>query len=221
MTKHYKYPRTFHVPWSAGTKSDDRVLKSVEHFTGKEVVVTEKLDGENTTMYCDHIHARSLDSRNHPSRNWVKGLWGGIKHEIPPDWRICGENLYAKHSIFYDKLTAYFYVFGIYDERNVCLSWQETKELSQALGLEIVPQLYLGTWDEQLFANFYQNVMVGKSVFGDTGEGFVVRVTSEFPYNEFDTSVAKWVRPQHVQTSQFWLSEPIVPNKINLLPQIK
>jgi len=45
---------------------------------GREVVVTEKMDGENTTMYCDNIHARSIDGRHHPSRDWVKMTVGEI-----------------------------------------------------------------------------------------------------------------------------------------------
>lgn len=49
-------------------------------FLGQEVVVTEKIDGENTTMYPDHIHARSLDSNHHPSRNIVKQLHGQVNY---------------------------------------------------------------------------------------------------------------------------------------------
>ena len=101
MNAYFKYPRTFHLPWSPGVNRDDQILVGVDYFRGQQVIVTEKLDGENTSMYSDHFHARSLDSRHHPSRAWVKTLHGGIKHEIPSGWRICGENLYARHSIHY------------------------------------------------------------------------------------------------------------------------
>ena len=37
-----KYPRTLHLPWSEGATNDDKILKSVEHFEGKQVVITEK-----------------------------------------------------------------------------------------------------------------------------------------------------------------------------------
>ena len=46
MTKFMKYPRSFHLPWSRGYTDDDKVARNVNHFIGKEVVVTEKLDGE-------------------------------------------------------------------------------------------------------------------------------------------------------------------------------
>lgn len=104
----YKYPRTLHLPWSESVQSDDKMVSSCQHFEGKEVVVTEKMDGENTSIYCDGIHARSLDSRHHPSRSWVKGLQARIGWQIPEGWRLCGENVYAVHSIRYDDLESYF-----------------------------------------------------------------------------------------------------------------
>ena len=127
-----KYPRTFHLPWSRSRTDDDKILRTVRHFEGKEVVVTEKLDGENTTLYRNHIHARSLDSKDHASRHWVKMLHGTISFHIPEGWRICGENVYALHSIYYEQLTSYFYVFSIWNENNECLSWDETVEWAEA-----------------------------------------------------------------------------------------
>ena len=103
-----------HLPWSPGLQNDDRVIESLDGFVGKRVIVTEKLDGENTTMYNDAIHARSIDGRHHPSRDWVKGFHGSIKHLIHPLYRVCGENVYAEHSIHYNALKTYFYGFGLW-----------------------------------------------------------------------------------------------------------
>jgi len=141
--KRYKYPRTYHVPWSLGTTSDDRILPSVDHFIGKRVVVSEKLDGENFSLYRDHLHARSLDSGHHVSRTIIKQLHGQIKHNIPAGWRITGENLRAKHSILYDKLPSYFLVFGVWNEKNFCLPWDETKEWCGLLDLQTVQSFML------------------------------------------------------------------------------
>ena len=82
MSQLFKYPRTLHVPNSPGTNSDDR-LASYEDLSilyNKEIVVTEKLDGENTSLYRDYMHVRSLDSRPHPSQNWVRQLHASIQH---------------------------------------------------------------------------------------------------------------------------------------------
>jgi hypothetical protein len=173
-----------------------------------DVVVSEKLDGENTNLYQDYFHARSLDSRHHPSRSWVKNLWQQIKHEIPDGWRICGENMYAKHSIQYNALPSYFLVFGIYDEANVCLSWADTVELCRALDLYTAPVLYIGPWDEEAI----KACMKGESLLGGEQEGYVVRNAKAFPYDAFYWNAAKFVRPKHVQTSEFWMNQPIVKN---------
>ena len=47
----YKYPRTFHFPWSDSVMGDDHIFTEFENLIGKEVVVTEKMDGENTNIY--------------------------------------------------------------------------------------------------------------------------------------------------------------------------
>lgn len=62
QTTRTKYPRIPHLPWSPGRLEDDIALDSIEHLERLEdVVVTEKLDGENTTLYHDYLHARSVD----------------------------------------------------------------------------------------------------------------------------------------------------------------
>jgi len=101
--KRYKYPRIPHLPWS-NASTDDKKLKDISHLEGKEIVVTVKMDGENTTMYKDHLHARSLDSKDHPSRSWVKQYHGRIKHTIENDYRICGEKSFSLNIVFITKI---------------------------------------------------------------------------------------------------------------------
>jgi hypothetical protein len=215
FTKYVKFPKISHLPWSdAIDQRTDRVLSEKEvldSFQGREVVVTEKVDGENTSMYRDYIHARSLNSRNHPSRNWVKNLHARIAHEIPEDWRICGENLYAAHSIQYRGLPSFFLVFAIYNERNECLGWDEMVSYAGILELATVPVLHRGHYDE----NRIKACFPGQSVFaGSPQEGYVVRLADAIPWVNHRTSVAKFVRKGHVQTSHNWMSQPIVPNTL-------
>ena len=208
--KRYKYPRTFHLPWSEGATSDDKILTSTDHFKGKRVVVTEKMDGENCTLGQNYTHARSTDSSSHSSRDWVKSFASQFQQDIPDGWRLCGENLYAKHSIFYEELPSYFLLFSIWDHRNVCLSWDETVEYASMLGVSTVPVLYDGIWDEDKISRLFD----GRSKHGGKGEGYVVRSASEFSYSEFSKNIAKFVRANHVQTDAHWMQQKIVPNKI-------
>ncbi len=70
-------------------------------------------------------------------------------YRIPEGWRICGENVYACHSIHYIALTSYFYVFSIWNEKNECLSWDATVAWCKKLGLAHVPLLYRGPYNEK------------------------------------------------------------------------
>lgn len=205
-----KYPKTMHLPWSRGYTDDDKILRNTDHFAGREVVITEKMDGENTTMYPDFIHARSLDSKDHPSRHYVKTLHGGIKYMIPEGYRLCGENVYAKHSLSYSFLPSYFMLFSVWNEQNICLSWDETLEWAERLHIAVVPVLYRGIWDEEAANKCYTR----QSCCGGEQEGYVVRLASAFPYEDFKLSAAKFVRKNHVQTDEHWLSKPIVPNEL-------
>ncbi|WP_027857897.1 RNA ligase family protein [Marinobacterium jannaschii] len=202
----YKYPRTPHLPWSPGATIDDVRHISLKCFEGKNIVITEKMDGENTTIYSDYLHARSIDSRFHPSRSWVKSLQAQIGYQIPEGWRICGENLYAQHSIGYKSLPSYFLAFSVWDEQNHCLSWDESKLLFAQLGLDTPRELYVGPWDEHLV----------RSIVLDTEkqEGFVVRNTDGFAFSEFSQNVAKWVRENHVLSDEHWMHKPVVPNRL-------
>ena len=201
-----KYPSTPHLPWSPGRSDDDAYLIDVGHLLGKQVVVTEKMDGENTTMYRDTIHARSLDSRHHPSRDWVKALHGTICSEIPENWRCCGENLYARHSIPYFDLSSYFYMFSIWNEDNEALSWDETIEWADLLGVDLVPVLFRGEFEESVLRNLEIDTL--------RQEGYVIRIEDRFPFEDFSHSLAKWVREGHVQTDQHWMFAEIVPNEL-------
>ena len=201
-----KYPKTYHLPWSEGISSDDKIQHDLSHFENKDIIISEKMDGENTTLYSNYIHARSLDSKDHLSRHWIKGLWGNIKHEIPDNWRICGENLYAKHSIYYNNLPSYFLVFSIWNKNNICLSWKETKEWCNLLNLNTVPILYEGKFNLNFVKNF--KIDISKQ------EGFVMRLSNEFKFEDFNKSVTKWVRESHVKTNKHWMRDKIIPNKL-------
>ena len=204
-----KYPRTYHLPWSPGRTDDDRVLENTQGFHGRRVIITEKMDGENTTMYHDYIHARSLDSANHPSRGWVKNLHARIQGSIPLGWRFCGENLFARHTLPYCNLPSYFMLFSIWDANNRCLSWDETVEYAAILDLAVVPLIYDGVWDEKYARD------LSLSMDFSEHEGFVVRVADSYSYGAFRKSIAKFVlRKEHVGTAHNWMMQQVVSKRL-------
>lgn len=204
-----KYPRTYHLPWSPGATKDDRIMSDLSAFDDKDIVVTVKMDGENTTMYHDYLHARSIEYDSHPSRSMIKAIHANMAHDIPEGWRVCGENLYAKHSIKYRNLESYFLVFSIWNEQNICLSWKDTEFWTELLGLNLVPTLYIGKWNEELIKKAYQ-----KEYKGNECEGYVVRIANEFPYCGFRKNIAKYVRAQHVQTHGHWMRTKVEANEL-------
>lgn len=162
----------------------------------------------NCTMYSDHIHARSINSGHHPSRTWVKKLHAQIAHDIPENIRICGENMFATHSIHYENLPSYFLVFSIWEE-NTCFSWNDTLAFCDMLNLKTVPVLYRGFWNEDVVRGIYKE----DGLYG-LMEGYVVRLAESFKMEDFGTSLAKWVRKNHVQTDEHWMKKPVIPNGV-------
>lgn len=205
-----KYPRTPHLPWSQGKTDDDKTLSSIKHLEGMSLVVTIKMDGENTTMTKDRVYARSVDSADHPSRHWVKSLWSQISYLIPEGWRVCGENLFVKHSIAYENLGSYFHVFNIWNEKNECLSWEETLEWCELLGLQHVQVAYCNVKMEDL-EDMHKDFM---SILGKQHEGYVVRNSESFEYKNFSKNVAKYVRANHVQTDSHWMHSELIKNQL-------
>jgi RNA ligase len=205
-----KYPRSYHLPGSK-TTSDDKQHHDDKHFHDKNVVVTIKMDGENTTIYNDFSHARSMDSQiDSEDRRWIEALrQSKIEGIIPNDFRICGENMFWKHTCFYDDLDSMFLVFSIW-EGDKCLSWDETKMWCNLLGLSTVPVLYEGIYNKDLIFKMFSEYIKGdKNV-----EGFVIRLEDEFNMSEFSKSLSKYVRKSFVIPSQHWRYSKKTPNQL-------
>lgn len=202
-----KYFRTCHLPWSEAVADDDIVRES-PFKVGDIVYVSLKMDGENTSGYpSGKIHARSLDSANHPSRNYVKAYWQERSYNLPDGWRVCGENMFAKHSIFYESLKSYLYVFSIWDEKNYCLSLKDMLEWCDLLDLTTVDIIYHGPYDEKA-------IKLAFLPYKETHEGYVVRTENSFHYSDSDNNIAKYVRKNHVQTDEHWMHSELIPNKL-------
>jgi len=201
-----KYGRTFHLPTSPGVGSDDKIIQDLAHLQGAdEVVFTEKMDGENTTVFAGGCHARSPDSGYHASRDWMKAFAAGISPSLSGEERIVGEYLFAKHSVAYDDLPSYFLGFAWIVENEV-QGWDETLGRFEELGIQPVPVLLRSRFDDAAIQSVLRRLDLEKQ------EGFVVRSVSPFLESDMATHVAKYVREGHVQCDLHWTKAEIVKN---------
>lgn len=202
-----KYPKTMHFDFSESLENDDRRLTTLEEFIGKRVIVTEKLDGENATIYKDYYHPRSVIDDGHESRDWLKGFIPNFQYRLPEGWRVCGESMYGKHSIGYDELDSFFYAFSIWDEDNMCMNWDDFIHNCNELDIQHVTVFYDGIFDYDKIEEIYNGLDFDKQ------EGIVCRVANLFHYDDFQTHTAKAVRPAHVATDVHW-KKTWKPNKL-------
>jgi hypothetical protein len=189
---HPTYPRTHHLPDSPGAPAADRIQRDLSWLDG-ELVVTEKLDGVNLTFTRDAMYAPSPGATEDPCHRPAKALWAMTAYRIPDDWRVCGESMWARRSIAYTDLPGVFIVFGIWDETDTLLGWDDTVDWAQRLELPVVPVLYRGgSLSEARAAWAAQRT-------ADSSEGFVVRSAGRIAAADFPVRLLAWVRPDHVR----------------------
>jgi hypothetical protein len=211
-----KYPRTYHLPWSPGSTSDDKKLSDnwfiINGFKDSEIIITEKLDGENSSFSnCDVFsRSHSVPTRSPWSRNlWENdGLLWKIKDKIGENEWIYGENLFGEHSIHYNRLTSYFHMFAarhMEEDLDYWYSWDDVELTASILGVPTVPALWRGVINsETQLRELVNKFMSEPSTYGDTKEGVVIRKVGQFNNKEFSKNVCKYVRANHVQTDKHW-----------------
>lgn len=215
-----KYPRTYHLPWSPGATRDDRIQTDLSNLIGKEIIISEKLDGSNVMLSSEGVFARSHSGPpTHPSFNALKPLYYSIKDNLS-NYDLFGEWCYAKHSIQYSELPSYLLCFGIrykedthpYD--NFWMNWHEFVKVCKSLDLHTTPVLYQGVISSEKELEKLVNSLAGQpSACGGLREGVVVRVAESFPDTVFSTHVCKWVRAGHVQEGDdHWKHKEIIKN---------
>jgi hypothetical protein len=212
-----KYSRTPHVSFSPGATSDDKRLASNDHFLGKEIVITSKVDGSNVCLTNEHCFARSHNSApKHPSFDLFKQIHSQIKHSIPENLFIYAEYAFARHSIAYTQLPSYLLIFNILDtQTDTWLSWDDVDLVVASLQLTTVPVLWRGVLGSERALQSKIEALAGQKEFGvDEREGVVVRLAASFPKSEFGVSMGKWVRQGHVQTDEHWMHQAITRNRL-------
>lgn len=212
-----KYGRTYHFPFSPGTTSDDRINHTYwEDIQQIETLVhTEKLDGENNCLNRFGVFARSHAApTTSPWTNQIRERWELIKRDLG-DIELFGENLYAVHSIEYERIESYYYIFAVRC-LDMWLSWEEVKFYATLFDFPTVPEIKVEKVKDMSMESLKSQIVEWvqePSVFGSTDaqigigctrEGIVTRNMNEYPVEMFPHNVFKYVRKGHVKTDEHW-----------------
>ena len=125
----HKCPRTQHIEGSR-LQPGDEDLSAVpfSELAGRHLVVEEKMDGANCAVSFSDCGELLLQSRGHfltggPRekhfalfKQWAATLTAPLWDRLGTRYVMYGEWLYAKHTIFYDRLPHYFLEFDILDK---------------------------------------------------------------------------------------------------------
>lgn len=215
-----KYNRTLHLPFSPGATSDDKIAKDVSTLLRRKVIITEKVDGSNTSLEASGCFARTHSGPpTHASFDGLKALHSNVKHLLFEDYQFFGEWCYALHSIPYDKLPSYFLLFAIRELREnsepIWQDWDTVELWAKEIGVDTVPVLWRGfIKNESELQEIVEDLAQRPSKLGKDREGVVIRLADSFMDDDFSKYVMKWVRQDHVQTSDHWKNQEIVKNKL-------
>jgi hypothetical protein len=202
-------------------------------LVGVPIVLTEKMDGSNTSLESGGCFARThAGAPTHASFNPLKAIHASLKWQLQEGVQYFGEWCYAKHSIEYSELPSYFLLFGIRMlegtlipdldikmDHSIWFRWDKVEKMAKELGLNTVPVLFEGqVSSEKELQELVESFMKQPSLCGGIREGVVARAARSFTDEEFSTCVMKCVRANHVQTSEHWKDQEIVKNKLKQNP---
>lgn len=247
----HKYPRTHHLEGSRRQPGDED-LDDVPYtaVSGRPLVVEEKLDGANAAFSFNPGGELLLQSRGHYLagghrerhfalfKTWAAVHQQAFWERLGDRYVVYGEWLYAKHTVFYDRLPHYFLEFDVLElASGEFLSTPRRRTLLEGLPLCSAPVLYEGPaptlkalwgmirpslfkssqWRESLRE---EAVKLGLDAVRaaqetdseDLSEGLYLKVEDQGVVQ----ARYKLVRPSFLTAVQdsgsHWLSRPILPN---------
>lgn len=149
-----------------------------------------------------------------PWTSQLRERWEWMKNDLG-DIEIFGENLYAIHSIEYQRLESHFHVFAVRC-MDKWLSWEEVKFYAALFDLSTVPELKIEPvvgLTQEILEREIIDMAQKPGAFGTcdpwtadtcTCEGVVSRNIGEYPVSEFARNIFKYVRKGHVKTDEHW-----------------
>ncbi len=248
-----KYPRTPHLEGSRLQPGDEDLSQvRFSEIAGRHLAVEEKCDGANSAVSFSEDGELLLQSRGHYltgggrerhfnlMKQWANVHRDAFYEVLGTRYIMYGEWMYAKHSVFYDKLTHYFLEFDILDRRNgKFLDTPSRRKLTDRLPVVSVPVLKEGRFSDKKTllsligaSNFIssEQTEVLKEICLRSGldperqcretdlsgmmEGLYIKVEE----GGYVVGRLKYVRASFIQcvcnSGAHWLDRPIVPNQL-------
>ena len=88
------------------------------------------------------MYSRTVNApASHPSFGPVKELASQLSYILPDNVQLFGENMFGVHSIEYNRLKSFFYVFAGLRDGVEWMGWDEVCSLTSDLDLPTVPIL--------------------------------------------------------------------------------
>jgi hypothetical protein len=249
----HKYPRTRHLQGSRLQPGDeDLEAAAFAEIEGRPLVVEEKLDGANSGVSFDDEGQLWLQSRGHHLvggyrerhfdlfKTWATCHQGVLHEVLGSRYVMYGEWLYAKHTVFYDRLPHYFMEFDVLDlHTGRFLSTARRRELLEGTPVVSVPVVHEGTTPSiealarRVAPSLYKSddgwqVLRRTAADADLDVERVEQQTDPSPLAEGlyvkveeggeVTARYKWIRASFltsvVDAGGHWLDRPIVPNRL-------
>ena len=219
-----KFPTTPHLAFlgRAALRGDKAFSESErEEFLQSEIIVEEKIDGANLGISFDSEGNLLVQNRGGYLVPPLNGQWKKLKEWLSRHvnsffdilmgrYIVFGEWCYARHSIFYNKLTDWFLGFDIYDrKRGKFLSVPERNIFFPLAGIQKVPEIQTGRFTLNELAALLTESRIGET----SAEGLYLRVDSDSGLERR----AKLVRPEFIQSiERHWSKSRVEPNKLVL-----
>ena len=253
MLTMHKYPRTQHIEGSR-LQPGDEDLDAVpfKNLASRFVVVEEKLDGANAGISFDSSGKLYLQSRGHfltggerekhfdLFKQWAHAHSEVLHRRLGNRYVLYGEWLYAKHTIYYDRLPHFFLEFDMLDqESGDFLSTDHRHELLADLPIVSAPVLWRGIarsrdemtalvktslfksneWRERLAMACRSKGLDGDQIWTETDtsdlmEGLYIKVEEQGKVVERYKFVRASFLTTVLDSGSHWLKRPIVPNQL-------
>ncbi len=248
-----KYPRTHHIEGSRLQPGDEDLSSMcIKELDGEHLVIEEKLDGANAGISFSERGELLLQSRGHfltggyrerhfsLLKTWANTHQSTIWTLLGSRFVVYGEWLYAKHTVFYDKLPHYFMEFDVFDRQTqLFLSTERRRIMFANSPIVSVPVLWTGPTPRR---NVLED-LVGRSLYkSNNWKGRLKRAAMSqaldpnrvcaetdpademeglYIKSENDGQVVsrfKYVRASFltsvVDSGSHWIDRPIVPNEL-------